>query len=111
MHASDRVVIVGMGFGVWNGGRHAGSGRWADVVSARILKADAHVGGGHSRIALALKDGTDVVVAEELPGFAAFLIAAEDALAGSSGSPTWLSRIPDAAGSPEQTILFERTLK
>ena len=105
MDTSDRVVLVAAGFGIWQAGRHVASARWTDVVHARALSCDQHA---HELVcvALGLRDGTEVLVHGEIPGFEQFLAAAEAALPGMRPRATWLGVHPGLA-QPE-TVLFDR---
>jgi hypothetical protein len=95
-----------MGFGVWRGGRHLASARWTDVVRVRALGRESELT-GRLRIALQLRDGSEVLVHEELPGFELFLAAAEAKLEGMPGSGTWMAAIQPAV-TRKETVLFER---
>ena len=108
MNGSDRVVLVEMGFGIWEGGRHRGSARWSDVARVRIL----HFGGrasGRMRLELRLRDGSDVIVHPSLPGFEEFVVAAEQRLHGMRPLTSWLPDVATSATASDEVVLFERT--
>ena len=99
-------MLVAAGFGVWQAGRHLASARWTDVVRVRALAGGS---GTVSPLGLAvvLRDGTEVLIQDTLPGFIPFISAAETALPGMRRRATWLA---DARQSETRadTVLFER---
>lgn len=103
MQAADRVVSVVAGFGVWQGTRHLASARWIDVVGIRAC-ADA---GERVELTLALRDDTEVQVHESLPGYEAFLDAAEAALPTLRRRSDWLAGLHHRS-RPTETVLFTR---
>ena len=108
-HVTDRVVLVGSGFGVWNGGRHQASARWADVVRVR-----AFTGGkpesGRVHVGLTLRDGTEVLVHDTVPGYQSFLAAAEAALPGMRAPAAWLAEVQVGGGAASEALLFDRVV-
>ena len=107
MHATDRVVLVGAGFGVWHGGRHAASARWADVTRVRAFGSDEATT-GQVGVTLELRDGITVTVHEGLPGFAAFLAAAEQRLPGMRQRTSWSTEVTRPAVVGSEVVVFER---
>lgn len=106
MHATDRVVVVAMGFGVWQGGHHVASARWADVVRVSAVRRDVVPTDGLT-LALRLRDGTEILVHEALPGFEPFLAAAHARLPGIQRGATWTA-VRRHGVAPNETVLFER---
>ena len=107
MHATDRVVLVASGFGVWQGGRHVASARWTDVARVRAFTgADATKDLLH--VALRLRDGTEVLVQEDVPGFEQFLATAEKSLPGMLARSSWRRRPTQAAAASSEVVLYER---
>lgn len=75
-HETDRIVVVGSGFGVWMDNRHVASGRWSDVAEMRESKLDeAHP--DDMRVIVTLMDGTEVSIDSRMAGYQSFLSAAE----------------------------------
>ena len=107
MHATDRVVLVGTGFGVWREGRHQASARWTDVVRARAFKRD-QLTTDLICVAFGLRDGSEILVHEELPGFEQFLVAAEVKLPGMQPRSAWWEVVAKPAFAPNETVVFER---
>jgi hypothetical protein len=107
LHATDRIVLAGTGFGVWEGGRHLASTRWADVSRVRALKHDA-LTTDLICVAVSLRDGNEILVHEEVPGFDAFLAAAETRLSGMQPRSAWWSTVVQPAFARNETLLFER---
>ena len=107
-HATDRVVLVGSGFGVWNGGRHQASARWADVVRVR-----AFIGGepepGRVHVGLTLRDGSEVLVHDGVPGYQSFLGAAEAALRSMRPRASWLADVQASGAESSDVVLFDRS--
>ena len=105
MGASDRVVVVGAGFGVWHENQHVASGRWSDVTRVRVVRASpAPLGEMH--LMVTLRNATELSIPESLPGFRSFVGAAEAALRGMQPSTTWAAAHDPSA--PEVLVVFER---
>ena len=107
MDATDRVVLVTAGFGIWQAGRHLASARWSDVVRVRAMGGNA-AASDDSVLVLSLRDGTEILVQESLPGFDPFLDAAETTLSGSSRKGSWLAGMGNSGVVEGDTVLFER---
>lgn len=107
MQVSDRVVLVAAGFGVWQAGRHVASARWTDVIRACLFKTDQPES-EMLCVTLGLRDGTEVLINEELPGFEPFLAAAEAALSGMRKRADWLADVRSPAFMQHEMVLFER---
>ena len=75
-HETDRIVVVGSGFGVWMDNRHVASGRWSDVAEMRESKLDESHPDDMSVI-VTLMDGTEVSIDSSMAGYQNFLSAAE----------------------------------
>ena len=97
-NATDRIVVVGAGFGVWIDNRHIASARWGDVTEVRVRKHDAAHKEGVDLVVV-LRDGAEVAIEYNLSGYQSFLAAAEASLAG--------MRQPSNP-VPGETILFKR---
>ena len=106
-HETDRVVLVAAGFGVWHGGRHQASARWTDVARVRALGADG-MAAGRIRVVVLLDNGTEVIVHEQVPGYASFLAAAEKSLPGMRPRASWLASLHERTGAGTEAVLFER---
>ena len=95
--ATDRIVVLAAGFGVWIDNRHIASGRWGDVVEVRIAD-QGQSPSNHVNLVVVLRDGTEVFIDNNLSGYHAFLGAAEAALPG----------LEHQSGSTDETIIFKR---
>ena len=110
-HATDRIVVVGSGFGVWMANRHIASGRWGDVIEVRAIRHDAS---SSSRVNLVviIRDGSEVSVNGSVSGYQSFLADAEELLPGMRNSSEWLPPIliadRSANGTPTETVIFKR---
>jgi hypothetical protein len=93
---------------VWHGGRHLASARWADVSQVRAFKPGEQTTDAVC-VALRLRDGTEILVHEALPGFESFLAAAEARLPGMARRSAWWSAVVQPASARNETVLFERT--
>ena len=102
---TDRIVMVASGFGLWRGGRHVGSARWADVarISALTDAASAEPG---VRVQVTLDTGMVLDLPESLPGWAAFLGIAAERLPGMPRLAAWRPTMAAPADAPR--LLFER---
>lgn len=107
MHATDRVVLVASGFGVWQGGRHVASARWTDVARVRAFTG-AEATKDLLHVAVQLRDGSEVLVQEDVPGFEQFLAAAEKRLPGMLARSSWRRRPAQPAGASGEVVLYER---
>lgn len=105
-HATDRVVLVGAGFGVWNGGRHEASARWSDVVRVRAFSGVEPAGA--VKVGLTLRDGTEVLIHDRVPGYQSFLSAAESTLPGMRARAAWLAEVQPPAPPGSEALLFDR---
>jgi hypothetical protein len=103
--ASDRVVVVGAGFGVWRENQHVASGRWSDVTRMRVVRAPA-TSPAEMHLMLTLRNATELAIPESLPGFRSFVTAAEAALRGMQPSATWAAT--PSPSPPEGLVVFER---
>ncbi len=107
-HATDRVVVVGSGFGVWNGGRHEASARWADILRVRAFTSGAP-DSGRVNVGLTLRGGTEILVHDKVPGYQSFLAAAEAALPGMRARAAWLAEVQPPAAPGSEALLFDRS--
>src|SRR5688572_10389508 len=103
-NATDRVVLVAAGFGVWQGGRHQASARWTDVARVRAFR-DGGVPSGRIQVALMLDNGTEVLVHEQFPGYASFLGSAEKSLAGIRPRASWMAALQDPSSAGVAVVL------
>ncbi len=101
-----RIVVVAAGFGLWLGGRCIGAGRWSDIVGIRAYRKGAD--DARTYLAVRLRDGSEVEMASEAPGWIDFLSAAPARLSGMPPPTEWLATLPDAAQPMDAHILFER---
>lgn len=106
-NATDRVVLVAAGFGVWHGGRHQASARWTDVARVRAVR-EGGAATGRIRLAVALDNATEVLIHEQVPGYASFLGAAERSLRGMIPRTSWMASLHEATGAGGEVVLFER---
>ncbi len=106
MHETDRIVVVGAGFGLWQNDRHVASGRWSDIVEVRALRSH---GPDQQMVSVVLKlrDGPDVSFGDELSGYQSFLVAAESALPRMRPHAEWVMADEQPPGSGE-VLLFTR---
>jgi len=95
---TDRVVVVGSGFGVWKNSAHVASARWTDIARIDSVRGEG--------IAIKLLDGTNISVDDTLPGYSSFLDAAGAALSGMRRAAAIEPR--DEDGEAPTGILFER---
>ncbi len=107
MHSTDRIVLAGTGFGVWQDGRHLASARWVDVSQVRAFNHH-ELTTDRVRIALRLRNGTEILVHAEHPGFEQFLVAAEARLPGMLRRSAWWSAAVQPDSAPNEMLLFER---
>jgi hypothetical protein len=103
-----RIVVVAAGFGVWRGGKCLAAGKWSDI--ARIRAYAVTVGSSHTVCAaIELRDGSEVEVRSEAPGWMSFVNAAPTKLPGMPQPDAWLPQLASAAPSADSQILFERS--
>ena len=107
MESTDRIVIVASGFGLWRGGRHAGSARWSDVsrIQATVDRTSAEPG---VLVRVALDTGMVLDLVDTLPGWAGFLAAAADRLPGMPRLAAWLPALLAPTSAEAERVLFER---
>jgi len=104
---TDRIVLVASGFGVWQAGRHIASGRWGDIVRVRAFRPTDPAAGSVT-IDLALRGGTEVTITPAIPGYDAFLRAAETALPGMRPRAKWGEAAKPLSATREEIVVFER---
>jgi hypothetical protein len=106
-----RIVVVGAGFGLWLGGRCIAAGKWSDVSRVRAYtrqggdQADDSAG---LCVAMTLRDGSEVEVHEEAPGWKDFLGNVPARLPGMPPAAAWVDAVK-ALPAGTETILYERT--
>ena len=61
------------------------------------------------RVELRLRNGTDIVVHPQLPGFEEFVVVAEQRLHGMRPLTSWLPAMAKAGTAGDELVLFERT--
>ena len=110
MHATDRVVLVAAGFGVWQGGRHVASARWTDVERVVAVRSET-ASTPRLRVMLRLQGVDDVFLAADLPGFEHFLAVAEQSLPGMRRSTSWRKVEHPGASVQQDLVLFDRTVR
>jgi hypothetical protein len=102
---SSHIVVVGAGFALWTGGRCVSAARWGDVTRLRCYVRPA----GETKAicaAIALADGSEVEIREEIPGWAKFLDAAAGVLPGVRAK---LTELPALAREHDlEFVLYQR---
>ena len=114
MSEPRRLVVVAMGFGIWNGGRHELSARWSDV--ARVAAVQPGSGPDAPRrpaLVVTLADGREIALDPALAGWDAFVAAAPGMLAGMPSAPAWPHVLAQgaanrAANGAATVLLYER---
>ena len=109
MDETDRIVLVASGFGIWQGGRHAASARWTDVARVRVSTRDQPTRA--AAVTVTLRDGTEVLLPEGLPGSEQFLATAEKALPGMTVRAVWRPKLAESASAGAEVVLFERVVR
>lgn len=104
---SGRIVVVAAGFGLWQSGRCIAMGKWTDIARVRAYTSDVGRPGAIC-LAIQLRDGSEVEVKNEAPGWMSFVNAAQTKLPGMSQPDTWLARLAEPAAGRCEQILFER---
>lgn len=103
-----RIVVVAAGFGVWQGGKCLAAGKWSDIAKIRAYAVT--VGPLHTVCAaIELRDGSEVEVRSEAPGWMSFVNAASTKLPGMPHPDAWLPQLAVAAPGADPQILFERS--
>lgn len=110
MADSDRIVVVGSGFGVWEGGRPGPAVSWRDVrrvVAFRGPVADAAATTAvHLRVTLA--DGRALVMHDRMAGWGSFLQAAPERLAPMPKAPAWWPAAIHPELGDQEIVLLDR---
>lgn len=106
MDDRDRIVIVSSGFGVWEGGRCVAAARWGDVERVAVSRQTP----SPALVALhvTLRDGAQVQLHAEVPGWNQFLAAASAALPGMVQGESARTALRDVPRTGE-LVLFART--
>jgi hypothetical protein len=99
-----RIVVVAAGFGHWRDGRCLAAGKWTDVSRVRAYKCAAPTPPSIC-VGVQLRDGSEMEVQEDVPGFASFVNAAATKLPGMPVPDTWIAELRAAKG---EVVLFER---
>jgi hypothetical protein len=101
----SRIVVVGAGFALWSAGRCVSAARWGDVARLRCYTRATSTSKAICA-AVALKDGSEVELREEIPGWARFLDAAAGVLPGVRAK---LAELPSLARADDvELVLYER---
>jgi hypothetical protein len=102
-----RVVVVAAGFGVWKDGRCLASGRWADIARVRGNRRERN-GKTALAITIELRDGSELEIQGETPGWIEFLSMAHGRLPGMPAPASWIDAIEHSPSIPSDVLLFER---
>ena len=108
MADSDRIVVVGSGFGVWAGGRPGPAMPWRDV--ARVAAFRQPVDGTvavHLRVTLA--DGRALEMHDRMAGWGSFLQATPERLAPMPAAAAWWPAAIHPDLGQGEIVLFDRT--
>ena len=100
-------MVVAAGFGLWQSGKCIAMGKWTDIARVRAYKSDAGRPGAIC-LTIQLRDGSEVEVKNEAPGWMSFVNAAHTKLPGMSQPDTWLAQLTEPAAGRREQILFER---
>jgi hypothetical protein len=101
-----RVVVVAAGFGLWQDGRCLAAGKWTDVSQLR-----AHLTSSTPSsicLIIQLRDGSEVEIQEEAPGWATLVNALPSKLPGTPVPETWIGELRAAQPDHGERTLFER---
>jgi hypothetical protein len=107
MADSDRIVVVGSGFGAWAGGRPGPAVPWRDVT--RVVAFRRAVDGAvavHLRLTLA--DGRTLELHDRMAGWGSFLQAAPERLAPMPAAAQWWPAAIHPDLGTGEIALFER---
>jgi hypothetical protein len=102
-----RIVVVAAGFGLWLDGRCLAAGKWTDIASIRAYLRPGPTG-TRACFAVRLRDGSEVEMERDAPGWIEFLRNAPSKLAGMPLPDEWLDELLAGPALPYQTTLFER---
>jgi hypothetical protein len=105
MDDRGRIVVVTAGFGLWRDGRCLAAGKWSDIARIRAYMV-ATAAGNAIAAAIELRDGSEVEVREDAPGWATFLNAAPTKLPGMPSPEAWTAEL--RVSSSASLTLFER---
>jgi len=101
-----RVVVVAAGFGLWQDGRCLAAGKWTDVSQLR-----AHITSSTPpsiSLIIQLRDGSEVEIREEAPGWATLVNVLPSKLPGTPAPETWITELRAAPSAESERTLFER---
>jgi hypothetical protein len=101
-----RIVVVGAGFGLWQGGRCLAAGKWTDIASLRAYTRDTPAQA--ICIVIRLRDGSEVEIQEEAPGWEMFVNTLPSKLPGTPNPETWIPEIRLEPSATSERSLFER---
>ena len=94
------------GFGLWLGGKCLAAGKWSDVSQLR-----AHVRPSTPPaicLIIQLRDGSEVEVHEDAPGWATLLNALPSKLPGTPEPASWVNELRHTTPGEPARMLFER---
>ncbi|MDB4878463.1 MAG: hypothetical protein JWM41_4909 [Gemmatimonadetes bacterium] len=95
------------GFGLWQDGRCLAAGKWSDVARVRAYTR-ALPDREPICVAIELRDGSEVEVREDAPGWATFVNAAPEKLPGMPAAESWITELRAAPAGAADMALFER---
>jgi hypothetical protein len=101
-----RVVVVTAGFGLWQGGRCLAAGKWSDIASLRAYTRDAP--SNPICVVIQLRDGSEVEIQEEAPGWTSFVNALPSKLPGTPTPDVWIPEIRAVPAATSERPLFTR---
>ena len=96
--------MVSAGFGLWRDGKCLAAGKWTDIAGLRAYRRD--VPPNAICVIVQLRDGSEVEMQQEAPGWASFMNAAASKLPGTPPTSEWIS---DVQVGDEERILFARS--
>lgn len=101
-----RVVVVAAGFGLWQGGRCLAAGKWSDIAGLRAYTRDTQP--NPICIVIQLRDGSEVEIQEEAPGWTSFVSALPSKLPGTPAPEVWIPEIRAVPAAESERSLFAR---
>jgi hypothetical protein len=101
-----RVVVVAAGFGLWKDGRCLAAGKWGDVSGLRAYTRD--VPENPICLVIRLRDGSEVEVQEDAPGWASLVNALPTKLPGTPSPEEWITAIRLVPSAESERPLFAR---
>ena len=103
---SGRIVVVGAGFALWQGGRCIAMGRWGDITRMQAFRvSDA---ADTVRVVVTLADGAVLELHENAPGFDPFLDRASTVLSTMRPFASWHPAMMLAPATTEGVTIYQR---